>query len=403
MTRPQPVSLATPVRAPQRARLPDVVRALAALAPNQDAAATFPQAGIRQLHDAGFLTASVVREYGGADYGVEQLARLLIEIGKGDPSVALIALMNLQFHAAQRPGDPRAIGVHLYRKILAGSERAPTLVNAFRAEPDLGSPARGGLPKTVARYSAEGWVLSGRKMFCTGSTGLSYHLPWAVTDEAQSRVAEFLVPADSEGIEIVPVWNHLGMRATESHDVIYQDVVVPHDHIAGAEIVTPDTRQDMRAVAPTVLLIQSIYIGVARAAQAAFHRYAHQRVPTALGKPIATTERIRSVAGEIELNIVQAEALLAHFASGLAAGREEAFRDIAAAKSAISAAVIRSVEIAVKALGNPGLSRANPLERHLRDVLCARIHSPQDDSVLLALGTTSLSRQYHPDIEEQVK
>jgi alkylation response protein AidB-like acyl-CoA dehydrogenase len=47
---------------------------------------------------------------------------------------------------------------------------------------------------------------------------------------------------------------------------------------------------------------------------------------------------------------------------------------------------IRAVEIGLELTGNPGLSRKNPLERHYRDVLCSRIHSPQDDTILVAAG-----------------
>jgi alkylation response protein AidB-like acyl-CoA dehydrogenase len=51
---------------------------------------------------------------------------------------------------------------------------------------------------------------------------------------------------------------------------------------------------------------------------------------------------------------------------------------------------IRAVEIGLELTGNPGLSRKNPLERHYRDVLCSRIHSPQNDTILLAAGRAGL-------------
>ncbi|MCR6502370.1 acyl-CoA/acyl-ACP dehydrogenase [Shinella sp. CPCC 101442] len=381
---------------PPSARLDQLVERLADRAGYHDENASFPADGILALHEAGLLTASVTQEHGGAGYGVSDIVELMASLGRGDPSVALIALMNLQFHANQGSGDPRAIAPHLYLRILNESRQRPTLLNAFRAEPDLGTPARGGLPATRARYSSEGWILSGRKMFCTGSTGLDYHLPWAVTDEAEPRVAEFLVPAESDGIEILPTWNHLGMRATQSHDVVYHDVVVPHDHIVNPETITSRTRQNDHLAAPSVLAFSALYIGVARAAQDAFHRFCHERVPTALGRPIATTERMRTVAGEIELNLIQAESLLRHFASGMDAGDVNAFRHASAAKTLIASAVIRAVEVAVKALGNPSLSRSSALERHWRDVLCARVHSQQEDYVLLSLGTESLARNLHP-------
>jgi len=61
-------------------------------------------------------------------------------------------------------------------------------------------------------------------------------------------------------------------------------------------------------------------------------------------------------------------------------------------KGAIARAVVAAASTAVEALGNPGLSRRNSLERHLRDVLCARIHTPQDDTILAAAGQAAFSR-----------
>ena len=394
----KPTAWATPsVRPIDLARLDDIVRRIAGYAPVHDAEGTFPSEAIDLLHQAGLLTASVRPEHGGTPFGIADLVRLVSSIGRGDPSAALIVLMNLQFHAGQASGSRRSVAPHLYEKILSESLDRPTLINPLRAEPDLGAPARGGLPATRARYSREGWVLSGRKMFCTGSTGLSYHLPWAVTDEAEPRVAEFLVPASSAGISIIPTWDHLGLRATQSHDIVYDEVLVPHDHIVNPEVITAETKQDARSVAPAVLLIQSLYLGVARAAQEAFARFAHQRVPANLGRSIATTEHIRSAAGRIELSIIQAESLLYHFAERMDADDETAFATVTAAKTLISASLITAVETALKTLGNPGLSRNNPLERHFRDVLCSRIHSPQEDSVLLTAGTESL-RRHNPSI-----
>jgi alkylation response protein AidB-like acyl-CoA dehydrogenase len=53
---------------------------------------------------------------------------------------------------------------------------------------------------------------------------------------------------------------------------------------------------------------------------------------------------------------------------------------------------IRAVEIGLELTGNPGISRRNPLERHYRDVLCSRIHSPQADTILVGAGTAGLAR-----------
>ncbi|MCY1464396.1 hypothetical protein D9M71_824150 [compost metagenome] len=60
-------------------------------------------------------------------------------------------------------------------------------------------------------------------------------------------------------------------------------------------------------------------------------------------------------------------------------------------KHLVSRNAIQAVELAIEAAGNPGLSRRNPLERHYRDVLCSRIHTPQDDVVLGQVGRAALA------------
>jgi alkylation response protein AidB-like acyl-CoA dehydrogenase len=122
---------------------------------------------------------------------------------------------------------------------------------------------------------------------------------------------------------------------------------------------------------------------VARAARSAFAAYARTRVPSALGRPIAETERIQSVAGEIDVQVVQAETLLHGALLRVEAGDE---LNLSAVKVAVARSVIAATQTAVAALGNPGLSRHHPLERHLRDALCIRVHPPQEDAVLVASG-----------------
>jgi len=61
-------------------------------------------------------------------------------------------------------------------------------------------------------------------------------------------------------------------------------------------------------------------------------------------------------------------------------------------KSVVTENAIKAVEIGLAAIGNPGLSRDNPLERHYRDVLCARIHTPQRDAALSAAGRLALQQ-----------
>lgn len=368
---------------------PDLTARLAELAVGYDRSGTFPAESIQAVHEAGLLTATVGQQYGGRGARVEETARILHTLGRGDPSVALITAMTLNTHAreAVRPTWPE----ELYARVLKESEQRPVLVNHARVEPELGSPARGGLPSTVARRTADGWSVSGRKRFVTGAEGLDWFLVWATTDEPEPRVGTFLVPGGSPGIEITDRWDQLGLRASGSHDVTFRDVEVPYEHVIGLGPHGPASEQDNRAGASLHLPLAALYVGVARAAQAFFHTFAHARVPANLGHPVARTERFRRTAGEIELLLATAEQLLFD-----GAARVDAEDPAYTPEQALGARVladrhaVRAVELAVRLLGNPGLARGNPLERHFRDIQCAPVHAPQEDISLLAIGTKAL-------------
>ena len=377
------------------AALATVTAEIASTADGYDRTGELPWKGIEAAHRAGLLTVTVGRQYGGPGLGPRETARVLTAIGEGDASVGLLAANLLNTHAAQaaRPHWPQAC----YDELLRRSETGPALVNAIRAEPELGAPARGGLPRTTARRAGSGWVLNGRKAYATGGTGLAYHVVWAVADEPDGdpdrpRVGHLIVPADLPGITWVDTWDHLGLRASNTHDVIYEDVRLPADAFAEIPRGSDGVYRDPAATAgPASFGHPALYIGVARAARTAFADFARARVPSSLGKPIADTERIQAVAGEIDLQIVQAETLLHGALLRLEAGDTGLLPDLSAVKVAIARSVVAATQTAVAALGNPGLSRHHPLERHLRDALCIRVHPPQEDAALLAAGRRVLA------------
>ena len=194
--------------------LDQTVRAVADAAPEVDRSGAFPWAGIRAVHASGLLESTVAKRYGGRGASLLDTAHILAALGRGDPSVALITAMTLFNHLAQAsrnhwPED-------LYLSLLAEAKERPLLLNAARVEPELGSPARGGLPATRARRTASGWSISGRKRFVTGAHGLTHFVVWAHTDEAPTRVGTFVVPNGLPGIRIIENWDSLGMRASGS-------------------------------------------------------------------------------------------------------------------------------------------------------------------------------------------
>jgi butyryl-CoA dehydrogenase len=367
---------------------------LAETAEHYDRTAEFPWEPINVVHEAGLLRYGVAARYGGSTPTVTDMTRILQALGKGDPSVALIAAMTIMMNVFQ--GDASWWPDDLYRQAVADSLERPVLCNAVRAEPELGAPARGGLPATKVTRTDGGWLLNGHKGWGTGAEGLSYHLVWAATEDEEPLQGHVIVPGDDPGIEVVKTWDHLGMRASSTHDIIYRDIEVPLENFRGTPLVagslTGGGPPRTGAVIPAVgLAISALYVGVAQAAQEFFVRFANERVPTALGKPIATTERIQSIAGEIEAQLIGAEEVIYGLAARADAGDATAIKRAPFAKLLATRNAITAVQTAVAALGNAALTRSHPLERHLRDVLCSRPHPPQDDAALIALGKQALA------------
>jgi alkylation response protein AidB-like acyl-CoA dehydrogenase len=358
-------------------RLPEVAAKLEARAAEHDRDGTFPYDGIAEAHEAGLLTATVGRRHGGPGAGLATTVGILHVLGAGDPSVALIAAMTLFTHAS---GDlwPETY----YRELLADSAAGPSLVNWLRVEPELGTPARGGLPATLARADGDSWLLTGHKIFATGAPGLRWLAVWGRTDEDPARQGSFLVRADSPGVTIEPTWDHLGLRASRSDDVLLSDVRVPRDAFV---VEAPDLRIWNN------LGLTALYLGIAEAAKDWLIGFLHERTPANLGRPLATLPRFQSEVGEIEAALGTAADLVTALAGRYDAGALDLADRSAAAKLIGTRAAIGAVERAVALIGNNALTRRNPLERHLRDVLCARVHTPQDDAVVASLGRAALA------------
>jgi alkylation response protein AidB-like acyl-CoA dehydrogenase len=379
----------TRLRPLQLAALPDVTAALAARAAEHDRDGSFPAAGLRRVHEAGLLTATVAERDGGAGAGLATTTAILRALGRGDPSVALITAMTLFTHAmqARRPAWPQRI----YEEALEESAARPVLINALRVEPELGTPARGGLPATVARWDSGTWLLTGRKTFSTGAAGLRWMVVWARTDEDPARVGSFLVRADSPGIRIERTWDHLGLRASRSDDVIFTDTPVPPGGTAGLHEPAPPSPPDDEFLAWNSLGLAALYLGVAAAARDWLAGFLGERTPSALGRPLATLPRFQAAVGEIEAALTGADDLVGALALRVDAGDETVAGHPAIAKLIATRAAIGAVEQAMALVGNNALTRKNPLERHYRDVLCARVHTPQDDSILSAAGRSALA------------
>jgi alkylation response protein AidB-like acyl-CoA dehydrogenase len=214
---------------------------------------------------------------------------------------------------------------------------------------------------------------------------------WARTEGDTPLVGMFLVPMPAPGLRIEPTWDHLGMRASGSHDVVFEDVLIPADH--AADIRAPEewqSRDPVQGIWSTAG-IAALYDSIARAARDWLVGYLHQRKPANLGAPLATLLRFQEAVGRIEALLATNRVLI----ESIAAQADRAIETVAPSsaslvKLTVTDNAIAAVGLAMELVGNPGLSRANPLERHHRDVLCSRVHTPQNDMILLAAGRQAL-------------
>lgn len=375
-------------------RLDALTRALAERAEDYDRDPRFPRENFDILAREGLIGLTVDPHLGGAGAGFADSLAVLGAVAKGEPSTALILFMTYAFHAA--PDKNARWGKALYEKLAREAVAGRGLIGTFRVEPELGTPVRGGLPKAVARRTDDGWAITGEKIYSTGSTGLDWFAVWARTDEDTPRVGTFLVRPDSPGITIVPEWDHLGMRATVSHKVVFTDTPTPLDHAVDVRLPeewAPQPGENSRALLWNALAIATIYDGVARAARDWLTGYLNDRVPTNLGASLATLPRVQEKFGEIEALLLTNRVLIDTAARAADAGKIPSAVEANLVKHLANGNAIRAVEIGLELTGNPGISRRNPLERHYRDVLCSRIHSPQADTVLIGAGKAGLLRQ----------
>jgi alkylation response protein AidB-like acyl-CoA dehydrogenase len=370
------------------ARAEALAEKFAARAAEHDRSGSFPFQNFRELSEAGLLSLTVPAAHGGAGAGARYSARVLGIIGKADPSTTLVLSMHYINHLvmARSPSWPARHA----RKLARESVEGLALINALRVEPELGSPARGGLPATIVRHSETGWRLTGHKIYSTRAPILKWYLVWARTDEPEPRVGQFLVPAGLPGTRIAESWDHHGLRASGSHDVIFDDVVLPLD--AEVDVRKPaDWRTvDVTQTAVHTVLVAAIYDGIARAARDWLITFLKQRVPASLGAPLATLPRAQEILGAIEARLAVNARLIDTFARDFDDGIALSAGESNVVKLTVTNNAVAVVEDALSLTGNHGLSRTNPLERHYRDVLCGRVHTPQDDSTRIGLGRAAL-------------
>ena len=365
-----------------------VLADIAERAAEHDGDGSFPFEAFSALHPTGALRLTIPADAGGLGRGLAAATAMVVDVGEADPSVALVLAQHTLFHALLGElGFPPAPLAAVRSSALTDV----ALINALRVEPELGTPARGGLPATVAERLPDdaGWRLTGRKIYSTGIPLLRWLLVFARTDDPEPAVGNILVEAGTPGYRVERTWDSLGMRATRSDDVVFEGAVVPLDHALGMTTTPPPMGPG--PVIWNCTLMAAVYHGVARAARDWLARYLTERTPANLGAPLSSLPQFQEAMGRIDARVTVGDQLLTAAAEAVDAGDPDGVARAMIAKYTVTNGAIDVVMEAVRLTGNPGLLRHQPLERHLRNVLHGRIHTPQDDTILAATGRAAFA------------
>lgn len=366
-------------------------------AARNDPESIFPFENYRDLHEAGYLRLPLPRHTGGQDADVFEMVLAQEILARGDASTALVTGMN--FSLLGRVQDARAWPDEVYDEICRTIVREGGTVNNCVTEAELGSISRGGLPSMTAERADGGWRISGSKIFVTGAPVLRF-LATAVVlpptrDAPEGELVSAIVESGSDGLSIVDTWSGaLGLRGCGNYTVKYDRVFVPDLRIV--ERVKIGGERKKPGTSGWNLPLAAVYLGIGQAALDAAAHYANNRVPPALGKPIASAPHIQQWIGDMQVKLHAARTVLHDTARAWVSGTASPAAlapAIATAKYLCTNAACSVTETALRVAGGFSMTRDLPLERYFRDARGGLFQPPQDDLALGMIGRAALEEE----------
>ena len=374
----------------------DLAEQFAKTADQHDRDGSFAHENAAAMRAAGLSKICVPVEFGGDGLNVLQAAQVLIAIAHGDASTALGLAMHL--HVTGQAAEQHIFSPEVTARLWQECIERGIFVNSVASEPEMGSPSRGGLPTTTAIPTDGGFVVNGRKSWVTYAPALDYFFTTVTIrgGNQEPSAAVLAISGKADGIELINNWGNeaIALRASGRCDVIFKDVFVPAHWL----LEKRDLGQVRSSKLPpgwSGIAFASVYLGVGEAAVRAVARYAKQRVPTALGKPIAELPHIQRNIGHMQVLLTAAKSVLFDVARKWAEQpdcRANMDAELAAAKYLCTNAAIQATDIALRTAGASGLDRRLPLERLLRDARAGLMHPPQDEVALELIGRREIGR-----------
>ncbi|HZD26903.1 MAG TPA: acyl-CoA dehydrogenase family protein [Alphaproteobacteria bacterium] len=367
----------------QQAMVRDMSRQFAAaeLAPNAAAwerAGALPMDVLRRMGELGLMGMCVDERWGGAGADYVSYALALEEIAAGDGATSTVMSVN---------NAPVCAAIEQYgseaqkQALLPRLARGEWIGSFLLTEPQAGSDASA--LRTRARREGDRYVLNGSKQFITSGRISSLAMIFAVSDpEAGPKgITCFLTPTDTPGFTVVKAENKLGQRASDTCEILLEDLEVPADMVLGEP--GQGYRIALANLSTGRIGIGAQSVGMARAALE--HALAYAREREAFGKPIiehqAVAFRLAGMATEVEAG----RQMVLHAAALRDAG-EGALKEASMAKLFASEMAERVCSAAIQVFGGYGYLADFPVERIYRDVRVTQIYEGTSDVQKLVIS-----------------
>lgn len=328
-----------------------------------DEAQTFPLAVVKKLGQLGYMGAIFPEELGGAGLGYIEYAIIIEELSRVDASVGLIVAAHTSLCSN-----------HIY---LAGSAEQhrryiPKLASGewigcwSLTEPEAGSDAGG--TRSKATREGDCWILNGGKTFTTNAQYADVCVAMAVTDRSASQhgISAFIIEKDTPGFRVGKKENKLGMRASATGEVLFQDLRLPESQLLGKQ--GEGFVDSLRILDGGRISIAALSVGIAQGAYEAALRYSKQR--RQFGRPISEFQAIQHKLSDMATNI-DAARLLTYRSGWMKDNNQRVTKESAMAKLFASEMAVRVCDDALQIHGGYGFIKDYPVEKFYRDVkLC---------------------------------
>ncbi|GAA4303157.1 acyl-CoA dehydrogenase [Compostibacter hankyongensis] len=323
----------------------------------------FPRDLFRQLGSLGLMGILVPETYGGSGLGYPEYVTAIREVSRFCGSVGL----SMAAHNSLCTGHILQFGSEEQQRKYLPRLASGEWIGAWGlTEPGTGSDAAN--MKTVARREGGEWVLNGTKCWITHGISAEVAVVIARTGGTGDNhgMSAFIVERGTPGFSGGKKENKLGMRASETAEMIFDDCHIPADHLIGKE--GEGFIQSLKVLDGGRISIAALSLGIAQGAYEAALRYAKERQQ--FNQPIASFQGISFKLADMATEIGAAELLTFHAAEKKQRG-EKMTKEAAMAKYYASEVAVKVATDAVQIFGGYGYTKDFPVEKYYRDAkLC---------------------------------